>query len=76
MCEWDESDLSWASFRQDVIGATDPLAAKEGSCRAEMLRQWKELGLTEAPGMPNNGVHVSVCLAYLCSPFSGGQAPD
>ncbi len=59
VCEWDEADLSWQDFRRDVIGATDPRMANVGSCRNLVLSRWEELGLPEAPGMPNNGVHAS-----------------
>ena len=42
-----------------MIGATNPSVAAAGSCRARLLEAWEDLGLTEAPGMPNNGVHAS-----------------
>ena len=59
VCEWEESELSWKSFRRDVIGATDPADAAAGSCRAEMRSRWEELGLTSEPSMKENGVHAS-----------------
>jgi nucleoside diphosphate kinase len=59
VCEWDETTLSWQQFRQEVIGATDPEAAGPGSCRAELLQRWQDLGLPEAPTMALNGVHAS-----------------
>ena len=34
VCEWDEGELSWRAFRQEVIGATNPAQAVAGSARA------------------------------------------
>ena len=48
VCEWDQALLSWAAFRQAVIGATDPAKAAAGSARAAMLGQSRELGLFTA----------------------------
>mmetsp|Transcript_23431 Transcript_23431/g.76261 ORF Transcript_23431/g.76261 Transcript_23431/m.76261 type:complete len:299 (-) Transcript_23431:215-1111(-) len=59
VCEWDQALLSWAAFRQAVIGATDPAKAAAGSARAAMLGQWRELGLEAKPSMSLNCVHAS-----------------
>lgn len=59
VCEWDEGELSWSAFRQQVIGATDPAKARAGSLRAELLARWQELGLAGAPTQGLNGVHAS-----------------
>jgi len=59
VCEFDEAELSWRSFRQQVIGATDPAEAAPGSLRAELRSRWQELGLASAPSQGLNGVHAS-----------------
>lgn len=56
---WEESALSWKDFRADVIGQTNPLDAPECSLRRGILNQWRELGLSEAPSVSDNGVHAS-----------------
>ena len=56
---WDPARLSWASFKNDVIGATDPSQANEGSIRKKLLDQWDPLGLPEQPNGTDNGVHAS-----------------
>ena len=59
VCEWEQEKLTWKAFRQEVIGATNPADAAGGSCRAELLKRWQELGLAEEPSMKLNGVHAS-----------------
>ena len=59
VCEFEEDVLSWRAFRRDVIGATDPEAAADGSARAALRASWEELGLDAAPSTGNNGVHAS-----------------
>jgi len=56
---WDPAKLSWAAFKNDVIGATDPAQANAGSLRQKILEQWEDLGLPEAPNGTDNGVHAS-----------------
>jgi nucleoside diphosphate kinase len=56
---FDPALLSWADFRGEVIGATKPDQAVQGSLRSELLLRYREFGLDEAPGMTNNGVHAS-----------------
>ena len=56
---FDPDALSWADFRAQVIGATKPDQAVQGSLRRELLLRYREFGLDEAPGMTNNGVHAS-----------------
>jgi len=63
--EWDPSVLPWQNFRADVIGATDPTKAKEGSIRNLILQGWEQMELTSAPNTGDNGVHASA------SPFEG-----
>merc|ERR1712060_621849 len=57
--EFDPATVSWADFRSNVIGPTDPSQAPEGSCRGLIMSKWEELGLTEAPNKGDNGVHAS-----------------
>jgi len=52
-------DLSWASFRSDVIGATNPASAADGSIRALAKAKFGELGLKEEPNNTDNCVHAS-----------------
>mmetsp|Transcript_9954 Transcript_9954/g.12934 ORF Transcript_9954/g.12934 Transcript_9954/m.12934 type:complete len:346 (+) Transcript_9954:123-1160(+) len=63
--EWDPSVLSWSSFRNELLGPTDPAAAPAGSIRKTILEKWEELGLSAEPNKGDNGVHASA------SPFEG-----
>jgi len=56
---WDPARLSWAAFKNDVIGATNPEQANDGSIRKKLLEQWDPLGLPEQPNGTDNGVHAS-----------------
>eukprot|EP01059_Diplonema_ambulator_P013494 TRINITY_DN23_c0_g2_i1.p2 TRINITY_DN23_c0_g2~~TRINITY_DN23_c0_g2_i1.p2 ORF type:complete len:354 (+),score=132.03 TRINITY_DN23_c0_g2_i1:104-1165(+) len=55
----------WSSFRNDVLGPTDPAEAPAGSLRREVYDNWKELDLEAIPNVGDNGVHASA------SPFEG-----
>jgi len=57
--EWDARGLSWAEFRHNKLGATDPLTAVEGSIRNTILLNWEALGLQACPDTGDNGVHAS-----------------
>lgn len=57
--EWDPEELSWASFRQNVLGSTDPTEAPPQSIRRMILEQYKSLGLDDEPTTSDNGVHAS-----------------
>lgn len=57
--EWDARGLSWADFRGQVLGATDPASAHEGSIRNTIFHNWRELGLHSQPNTGDNGVHAS-----------------
>ena len=35
--QWDPKELSWASFRGELLGPTDPAQAPAGSIRKEIL---------------------------------------
>lgn len=63
--EWDPSELSWSSFRNDVLGPTDPSIAPKGSIRRTILDEYERLGLSNVPNKGDNGVHASA------SPFEG-----
>jgi len=49
LVEWDPEKLSWADFREKVLGATDPMTAADGSARKEIYLKWKALGLATEP---------------------------
>ena len=50
---------SWAAFRQECVGATDPGAAAPGSLRGLALAQWEALGLKSPPKGAENFLHAS-----------------
>jgi hypothetical protein len=52
------SDRSWRSFRNDVVGATQPDQAEPRSVRGVLLARAAELGLGEVT-ISTNGVHGS-----------------
>ena len=56
---WNSDVLSWADFRANVLGATDPQQAAEGSMRNEIFQRWEALGLPSRPTTGDNGVHGS-----------------
>lgn len=57
--EWDPDNLSWSSFRQDILGPTDPNKAPSKSIRRSILDQYSDLGLSSVPNNSDNGVHAS-----------------
>jgi hypothetical protein len=57
--EWDATVTSWAEFRSDVLGSTDPSLASASSMRSRIMRDWQSLGLATEPGISSNGVHGS-----------------
>jgi nucleoside diphosphate kinase len=63
--QWPANKLSWSDFRGKLLGPTDPAKAPEGSLRNEILKRYKDLGLTAEPNQGDNGVHASA------SPFEG-----
>jgi nucleoside diphosphate kinase len=62
---FDSRKLSWADFRGQVLGPTDPAKAPAGSLRGKILASWEKFGLAGAPNGTDNGVHASA------SPFEG-----
>jgi len=57
--EWDSAKLSWADFRGQALGATDPTLSAKGSLRNLVLERWEALGLSALPDIGDNGVHGS-----------------
>ena len=57
--EWDEAALSWADFRGQLLGPTDPAEAPATSLRGKIKAQWSALGLAAEPDVGDNGVHAS-----------------
>ncbi|CAE7714842.1 unnamed protein product, partial [Symbiodinium microadriaticum] len=57
--EWRSSDLSFADFRNKLLGSTDPALSPSGSIRGRILSEWQQLGLSSAPNTGDNGVHAS-----------------
>jgi len=63
--EWNPAKLSWADFRSNVCGPTDPSEAPADSLRGAVFAKWEELGLSAKPDTGNNAIHASA------SPFEG-----
>lgn len=57
--EFDASKLSWADFRGQVLGPTDPAVAPASSLRGTIFSKWRWLGLKNVPNTGDNGVHAS-----------------
>jgi hypothetical protein len=57
--EWDAAALSWADFRGQLLGPTDPADCPAGSLRGQIKAQWQALGLAAEPDVGDNGVHAS-----------------
>lgn len=53
-----QSDADWKALRADMIGATDPQEAPDGSIRRTLLEQQENLGLPPVD-QGSNGVHLS-----------------
>ncbi|KAJ4459765.1 putative Glutamine synthetase [Paratrimastix pyriformis] len=56
---WDPARLSWARFRDGVIGATDPEKAPLDSLRGQMLTDWRRFHLPGKPDVQDNCIHAS-----------------
>jgi hypothetical protein len=52
------SNTTWSILRRQLLGATDPTKAAEGSIRQMLLMLRSELGLSVV-NLSNNGVHMS-----------------
>jgi hypothetical protein len=63
--EFDPHTLSWADFRGNVLGPTNPAGAPAESLRGSMFKDWKSLGMDTEPTVGDNCVHASA------SPFEG-----
>jgi hypothetical protein len=58
-CAWPAAALPFSAFRTDVLGATDPAAARPGSLRRTLHDDFAALGLAARPDVGTNGVHGS-----------------
>jgi len=56
---WQASDLSWVTFRQELLGATEPAQATATSLRGLFFKKWSHLGLEREPFSGENAVHGS-----------------
>lgn len=56
---WLEEHLTWRSFREELVGCTNPAKAPSTSLRGLIQNRWRELGLQGIPTTTNNGVHAS-----------------
>lgn len=56
---WPEASLSWAAFRSNVLGATDPTAAEQSSLRAKILANYASMKLPFVPNTGKNCLHGS-----------------
>jgi len=57
--EWPEDKTSWADFRGQGLGPTDPVDAPAASLRGQIAAQWESLGLPGPCDVGDNGVHAS-----------------
>ncbi len=57
--DFDPAMCSWAKFRGEVLGPTDPATAPPDSLRGLINSGWEGLGLAEPPNVGDNGVHAS-----------------
>jgi nucleoside diphosphate kinase len=82
LIEWDktEQSLTWADFRGQVLGATDPEVCAPTSLRGMVKAKWRELGLQGPPTVRDNGVHASAspfeALAERCNWLQTDPATD
>nr|CCC93847.1 conserved hypothetical protein [Trypanosoma congolense IL3000] len=56
---WLESRMTWRSFREDVVGCTNPERAHPNSLRGLIRDHWHTLGLKGPCTTTDNGVHAS-----------------
>jgi len=56
---FDSAKVSWETFRNDVLGPTDPKEAPKDSLRGHILANWEALGLKGEPDVGDNCVHGS-----------------
>tara|TARA_B110000208_G_scaffold91566_1_gene115182 strand:+ start:87 stop:2225 length:2139 start_codon:yes stop_codon:yes gene_type:complete len=63
---WKESVMSWTSFRNDWIGATNPAKADASSLRGVLFAKWEEVGLAKQPYGAENGFHASASPVEAC----------
>jgi nucleoside diphosphate kinase len=56
---WSEDQLSWADFRANVLGATEPTVANKSSIRAKILSSYLDMNLPFVPSSGKNCMHGS-----------------
>lgn len=56
---WSEDQLSWADFRANVLGATEPTVANKSSIRAKILSAYIDMALPFVPSSGKNCMHGS-----------------
>lgn len=56
---WAAERMSWADFRSEFIGPTNPSKAPPSSLRGEIFAKWESLGLAAEPDTGDNGIHAS-----------------
>lgn len=62
-----EFNMDYITFKNNVIGATNPIYANSGSLRNILFDSWLVLGLARQPSIGENGIHGSATSedAYL-----------
>merc|ERR1719473_1891084 len=56
---WAADRMSWADFRAEFIGPTNPSKAPPTSLRGEIFAKWESLGLKTEPDTGDNSIHAS-----------------
>lgn len=56
---WPEKTVTWETFRNAVVGNTDPAKARASSIRGVLASRWMKLGLKHPLNMTENGIHAS-----------------
>ncbi len=54
-----EFDFDYTTFKNHIIGTTDPTVANPDSLRGILYNSWHSLGLTRQPSIGENGIHGS-----------------
>lgn len=74
-----QSDSDWAPLRQQMIGATNPQKAEDGSIRRQLLEHQTDLGIATVD-QGHNGVHLSAgpfeAIGEVCRFVSGNTVAE
>ena len=65
--EWESEKMSWAKFRGELLGPTEPSTAPETSLRGIIYNDWEAIGLKAQPTTGENGVHASASPFEACA---------